>query len=87
MGDDVVDGFLAGEDRRQQYAIVTGLRLGAKDGDVIAVGRPDEQFLDRAQARHAVANDDEPLPASAPDHTRASERLFGRRCARKPFRM
>ena len=62
-------------------------RLGAEDRDVAEIGRPGEQFLDRAQARHAVADNNQLLPTWAPAHTRASARLLGRCCARKLLRM
>jgi hypothetical protein len=87
MRDDVGDRLLADENGGQQEAVVAGVRLGAEDRDVVEIGRPSEQFLDSAQARHAVADNDQPLPIWAPAHTRASARLLGRCCARKLLRM
>ncbi len=57
--DDLVEGLLAGQDRRQHDPVVVHVRLGAEHGDVVAAGVALKQFLDRADAGHAVADDDE----------------------------
>jgi hypothetical protein len=36
--DDLVEGLLAGQHRRQQDAVVVGVRLGAEHGDLVQVG-------------------------------------------------
>jgi len=59
---DAVERLFARKDRRQQDAVVVGLRFGAEDGDRVEIGRDLQQFFDGAHARHAVADHDEPLP-------------------------
>jgi hypothetical protein len=54
--DDVVDGHLARQHRREQDAVVVGVRLGAEHGDVVEVGRELQQVLHGAHAGHAVAD-------------------------------
>jgi hypothetical protein len=54
--DDLVERLLAGQHRRQQDAVVVGVRLGAEDGDVVEVRRDAQQLLQRAHAGHAVAD-------------------------------
>jgi hypothetical protein len=56
---DVVEGLLAGQHRRQQDAVVVGVRFGAEHGDVVHVRRQLQQFFQRADARHAVAHHDQ----------------------------
>jgi len=53
---DVLDGHLASEHRREQDAVVVGVRLGAEYGDLVLVGGDFQQLLERAYARHAVAD-------------------------------
>ena len=61
VDDDLVEGFLARQDRRQHDAVVVDARLGVEDRDLVGVGRGFEQFFQRAARRHAVADDDEAL--------------------------
>jgi hypothetical protein len=53
---DVVERHLARQHRREQDAVVVGVRLGAEHGDVVHVGRELEQLFQRAHAGHAVAD-------------------------------
>jgi len=54
--DDVLDGHLAGEHRREQDAVVVRVRLAAENGDLVVIGGDLQQLLERAHARHAVAD-------------------------------
>ena len=56
---DFRNGLFAGEHRRQHDAVVIAMRLGAEHRDVIHLRRDLLQFLDRAHARHAVADQDQ----------------------------
>ena len=49
----------AREHGRQEDAVVVPVRLGPEHGDVVKIGRPLDQMLDRAHSRHAVADHDE----------------------------
>ena len=73
MDDDLIEGLLAGQDRRQHDAIVIDARLGVEDRDLVGFGSGFEQFFQGAPRRHAVADDDEALSR------------FGRRGGRKGF--
>ena len=53
---DLVERLLAGQHRRQQDAVVVGVRLGAEHRDVVEIGRDLQQLLERAHAGHAVAD-------------------------------
>ncbi len=53
---DVLELHLACEHRRKQDPVVVRMGLGAEDGDLVETGREREQFLERAHARHAVAD-------------------------------
>jgi hypothetical protein len=53
---DVLDRHLAGEHRREQDAVVVGVRLGAENGDLVLIGGDLQQLLERAHAGHAVAD-------------------------------
>nr|GEU28124.1 hypothetical protein [Tanacetum cinerariifolium] len=59
---DVVHAFFTGQHGREQDAVVIAVRLGAEHGDVVQVRRQLVQLLDRAHARHAVADDDQRWP-------------------------
>src|SRR5690606_3987779 len=52
---DVVKGAFAGQYRRQQDAVVVGVRLGAEHGDVVQVRGKPKQFLQGPDPGHAVA--------------------------------
>ncbi len=73
---DLVEGLLASQHRREHDAVVIHPRLGPEDGDIVAGGIAGKNFLDRAAAGHAVADDDEPLaqlpvrPGSPETHRR-----------------
>ena len=56
---DVLEVLLTGQHRREQDAVVVGVRLGAEHGDVVHVRHQLEQLLQRADAGHAVADDDQ----------------------------
>ncbi len=57
--DDLVERLLAGQYRRQQDAVVVGMRLGAENRDVVKIGGDLEQLLERAYTCHAVADHDQ----------------------------
>jgi ABC-type molybdate transport system ATPase subunit len=57
---DVVGRLLAGQHRREQNAVVVDVRLVAEDGDLKARGVLQDLF-DAGDARHAVADHDEPF--------------------------
>ena len=63
---DLFDRLLARQHRRQQDAVVVGVRLGTEDRDVVEVGGDLEQFLDRPHAGHAVADQHELLSFAPP---------------------
>ncbi len=63
IDDDLVDRLFAGQHRGQQDAVVVRVRLGADDGDGVAVGSAGQQLLDRAHSGHPVADDNEALAA------------------------
>ena len=69
---DRVGRELAGEHRREQDAVVVRVRLGAEDGDLVAVRRDAQQLLERADARHAVADDDQPRSRHAASASRSA---------------
>ena len=54
--DDLVERLLAGQHRRQQDAVVVGVRLGAEHGDVVQVGR------DACSSSSSVRTPAMPLP-------------------------
>ena len=56
VGDDVLEHLLAGQHRRQQDAVVIAVRLGAENGDVVALAVELQQLFDGADAGHAVAD-------------------------------
>ncbi len=53
---DLLQRLLAGEHRREQDAVVVAAGLGAEYGDVVDIGRDLQELLQRAHARHAVAD-------------------------------
>src|SRR5574343_389350 len=57
--DDLLDGHFAGQHRREQDAVVVGVRLGAENGDVVVIRLDLQQFFDGADTGHAVADHDE----------------------------
>ncbi len=57
--DDVIDGLLAGEYRREEDAVVVGVGLRPEDGDVVEVGRQLQQLFQGTHPGHAVADEDE----------------------------
>ena len=58
--DDVLDGLhFAGQHRREQDAVVVGVRFGAEDGDVVMIRLDLQQFFDGADTSHAVTDQDE----------------------------
>src|SRR5690606_5551122 len=57
---DVVEVLLAGQHRRQQDAVVVGMRRGAEHRDVVHRGHQLQQLLERADAGHAVAHHHQP---------------------------
>ncbi len=57
---DLLEARLAGQHRREQDAVVVRVRLGAEDGDLVALRGDLQQLLDRAHAGHAVADHDQP---------------------------
>ena len=60
IDDDVVEALVARQHAGEHDAVVVHMRLGAEHGDAIAVRLvTGQQFLDRAHAGHAVADDDE----------------------------
>jgi len=59
MDHDLLERFLARENRRQHDAVVVYPRLGIEDRDVVGIGRLLEQAFQRAPGRHAVADDDQ----------------------------
>ena len=59
MQHDLVDVLVAGQQRREQHAVVVPVRLGAEDGDLVQVRSEPQELLDRAHAGHAVADDDQ----------------------------
>ena len=54
--DDLVHRLLTRQHRRQHDAVVVGVGLCAKHGDVVQVGRNLQQLFQRAHPGHAVAN-------------------------------
>ena len=61
MDDDLVEGLLARQHRRQHDAVVVDARLGVEDGDVEGSGRVLEQMLQHPARGHSIADDDETL--------------------------
>ena len=61
MDDDLLEGFLAGEHRRQHDAIVVHAWFGIEDRHVEGVGRQIEKLVECTSGRHAVADDDQTL--------------------------
>ena len=53
---DLLEGLFAGQHRREQDAVVVGVRLGAEHGDVVEIGGELEQLFEGAYTRHAVAD-------------------------------
>ena len=53
---DLLQGHLARKHRREQNAVVIGVRLRAKHGNVVEIGREFEQLLDGLHPRHAIAH-------------------------------
>ena len=53
---DLFEGLLTGQYRRQQDAVVVGVRLGAEHGDVVQLVAQLEQFFQGANPGHAVAD-------------------------------
>src|SRR3546814_6366208 len=58
---DIVEAFLAREHGGEHDAVVIDARFSAEDRHAVTCGIAREQFLDRAAAGHAVADDDEML--------------------------
>jgi L-fucose mutarotase/ribose pyranase (RbsD/FucU family) len=56
---DVAERLLARQHRREQDAVVVRVRLRAEYRDVVVARRNRQQFFDRADAGHAVADHDE----------------------------
>ena len=56
---DLFQRLLPGQHRREQDAVVVGVGLGTKNGDVVEVGCDLDQLFERAHASHAVANHDQ----------------------------
>ncbi len=59
MDDDVLEGLLARENRREHDAVIVDARLGVEDRDVVEAGGLFEEMLQHAAGGHAVADDDE----------------------------
>ncbi len=57
VDDDLLEGLLARQDRRQHDAVVIDARLGVEDRDLVGFGSGFEEFLERAARRHTVADD------------------------------
>ena len=55
---DLVQRLFARQNGREQDAVVVGVRLIAKHGDVVKLGRDLQQFFDCAHTGHAVAHHD-----------------------------
>ena len=72
--DDLLDRLLARQHRRQQDAVVIDVRLGPEHRDLIKVRGAFDQMLQRANARHAVADDDESLFGREVEHDRLLRR-------------
>jgi len=53
---DLVQCLFAGQHRAEQNAVVVRVRFGAEHGDVVQVGGDLQQFFERADAGHAVAD-------------------------------
>ena len=56
---DIAERLLAGQHRRQQNAVVVGMRLGAEDRDVVQIGGNGQQLFQRTHACHSVTNHDQ----------------------------
>ena len=54
--DDLFEGLLTGQHRRQQDAVVVGVRFGAEDGDVVELVAQLEQFFQGTDPGHAIAD-------------------------------
>ena len=61
MDDDLIEGLVAREHRRQHDAVVVHARLGVEDRNVIRIGRALDQALKRTSGGHPIAYDDKPL--------------------------
>jgi hypothetical protein len=81
VDDDLLERLLAGQHRGEGDAVVIRVRLGAEDGDVVALRRALQQLLDRPHAGHAVADDDEALTLGG-DHVHGERLRAGVRCGR-----
>ena len=53
---DFAQRLLACQHRREQDAVVVGMWLGAKHGDLVKLGRNFQQLFERTHAGHAIAN-------------------------------
>ena len=65
MGDDLIVGLLAGEDRREHQAVVVAARFAIEERDLEAVGVGFDEVLEGAAGGHAGADDDELLQGGA----------------------
>jgi hypothetical protein len=54
--DDLFEGLLAGQHRRQQDAVVVGVRFGTEDRDVVQLVAQLQQFFQGANPGHAIAD-------------------------------
>ena len=61
MGDDLVEGLLPRQHRRQHDPVVVPPRLGAEEGDVEGSGRVLDQMLQHPARGHSCADHDETL--------------------------
>ena len=52
-------GSLAGQHRREQYAVISQPRLVADDGDGVTSERSFRKFVDQARGGHSIADDDQ----------------------------
>ena len=70
VGDDRLEGLLAGQDGGEQDAVIGAMRFGTEDGDGEGLRCAIEDFLQRADAGHAVADQDQ-AAARGRDHVHA----------------
>lgn len=54
--DDLFEGLLTGQHRREQDAVVVGVRFGAEDGDVVQLVAQFEQLFEGTNPGHAIAD-------------------------------
>jgi hypothetical protein len=59
---DVVEAFLASQQRRQQDTVVVRMGLGAEHRNVVGLPGDGEQFFDHFHAGHAIADDHQLAP-------------------------